>query len=115
MDQATEAPQQRQQQRLSTAAVLVLDQDAAQSTQPGTAEQVVDVLDGTEAVHQLDRELLDVTQRVVQAKSASAPEGCLARAVGLELERVRFKKEAKRRYRRACALSPNYKRKRRRD
>ena len=113
MEQATEAPQQRQQQRLSTAAVLVSEQYAAQSTQPRVAEQVVDVLDGTEAVHQLDREPLDVMQRVVQAKSAPAPEGCLARAVRLELERVRFEEEAKRHYRRACALSPNYKRKRR--
>ena len=89
VEQATEAPQQRQQQQLSTGALLVSEQGGVQSTQPRTAEQVVDVPDvaaqstqqrtaqqvvdvpdETEPVQQLDREPLDVT-----AKSG-AREGC---------------------------------------
>ena len=118
VEHATEAPQQQQQQ-LNTAAVREPD-DAAHGTKQRTAEQVVAVPDDeelqqTEPVQQrsveqavealsLDEEPLNVTQRV---PSKSAPEGSTARAVRLELERVRFEKEARRKYLRARALSPH--------
>ena len=85
------APQQSTHQKTMLARVL-------------SNEQVVDM-------PQLDREPLDVTQRVVQAKAV--PEGSISRAVRLGLEVVLFEEEAKRRYQRARDLSPNYKRKRR--
>ena len=49
------------------------------------------------------QQLSDAPEPVVQ----SPPEDRISRAVRLELERVRFEKEAKRRYRRARARSPN--------
>ena len=53
----------------------------------------------------LDGAPLDVTRRV--AAKAAPYEGNIARAVRLELERVRFEKEARRRYLRARARSPH--------
>ena len=113
VEQVTQAPQQ-QQPRLSTASVREPEHDAAQSTQQRTAEQVVNVPDDVElqqtapvqqriveqavGASNLDQEPLNVTQRV-QAKAA--PEGSISRAVRLELERVWFEKEARRRYFRA--------------
>ena len=101
--QATEAPQQRQQQQLSSATVCAPDHDAAQCVQQRTAEQVIDVpddagtsaqqrtveqvvevADATTAVNPLDQEPLDETQRVerpMRAKAAPVQEGSLARAV----------------------------------
>ena len=103
VEQATEAPQQRQQQQLSAAAVRTSEDDAAQCVQQRTAEQVIDVPDDagtsaqqrtveqvvevedeTTAVHPLDEEPLDETQRaerLVRAGGAPAREGTLARAV----------------------------------
>ena len=112
VEQATEAPQQRQPQQLSSATVGAPDRDTAQYVQQRTVEQVVDVpddagteapqrtvepvveaVDETTATNPLDREPLDETQRVersaVRAKAA-AREGSLSRAVRLELERVRY-------------------------
>ena len=42
--------------------------------------------------------------------TSGAPEDCISRAVRLELERIRFETQAKRRYWPARALFPNYKR-----
>ena len=82
---------------------MVSDQDdAAQSAESETAEQAGDAPAETEPAVQLDKEPLDETQPVVQ----SPPEDRISRAVRLELERIRFEKEAKRRYRRARARSP---------
>ena len=94
VEQATEAPQQRQQQQLSCATVCAPEHDATQCVQKRTAEQVIDVLDdaGTSAqqrtvetaVHRLDKEPLDETQRVVgpvRAKAAPAHGGSLSRTV----------------------------------
>ena len=129
VEQATEAPQQRQPQQLSSATVGAPDRDAAQYVQQRTVEQVVDVpddagteapqrtvepvveaVDETTATNPLDREPLDETQRVersaVRAKAA-AREGSLSRAVRLELERVRYEQAAQRRYKRARARSSN--------
>ena len=47
---------------------------------------------------------LDETQRVL---AKAAPEGSIARAVRLELERVWFEKEARRKFLRARAQSPH--------
>ena len=127
VEQATEAPQQRQPQQLSSATVGAPDRDTAQYVQQRTVEQVVDVpddagteapqrtvepvveaVDETTATNPLDREPLDETQRVersaVRAKAA-AREGSLSRAVRLELERVRYEQAAQRRYKRARARS----------
>ena len=74
----------RQQQQLSAAAVRASEDDAAQCVQQRTPEQVVEVEDETTAVHPLDEEPLDETQRVerlVRAGGAPAREGTLARAV----------------------------------
>ena len=95
VEQATEAPQQRQQHQLSSATVCAPDHDAAQCVQQRTAEQVIDVpddagtsaqqrtveqvvkvADETTAVNQLDQEPLDETHRVeMRAKAAPSPRG----------------------------------------
>ena len=62
-------------------------------------------IDEMEPATHLDRESLDETQPVVQPKAP--PENSISRAVRLELERIRFEKEAKYRCRRARALSPH--------
>ena len=130
VEQATEAPQQRQQQQLSSATVCAPDHDAAQCVQQRTAEQVIDgpedagtsaqqrtveqvvgLADETTAVNPLDQEPLDETQRVeMRAKAAPVQEGSHARAVRLELEQIQFEEEARRRYKRARARTPNAKR-----
>ena len=53
----------------------------------------------------LDEGPLNVTRRV--GAKAAPYEGSIARAVRLELERVRYEKEARRRYLRARARSPH--------
>ena len=94
VEQATEAPQQQQQQ-LSSATVCAPDHDAAKCVQQRTAEQVIDgpddagtsaqqrtveqvveVADETTAVNPLDQEPLDETHRVdMRAKAAPSPRG----------------------------------------
>ena len=68
----------------------------------GTVQQAGDEPAKEEPAVQLD-EALDETQIVVQ----SPREDRISRAVRLELERLWFEKEAKRRFRRARARSPN--------
>ena len=132
MEQATEAPQQRQQKQLSSATVCSPEHDAVQvfsnellnkvidvpgdagtGAQQRSVAHVVEVADGTTVVNLLDQEPLDETQRVerpVRTKAAPVQEGSLARAARLELERVRFEEEARRCYKRVEARSPNAKR-----
>ena len=62
------APPQQSQQFRTTA--------EPQSAQQRIAEQVIDVPNETESVEQADREPLDATQRVVQAKVALEGEWC---------------------------------------
>ena len=85
--QVTEAPQQQPPQRSTAESAVIVSESSSgpQRTRQRTAEQVI-----------------DVTQRV-QAKA----EGSIARAVRLELEGVRFEKEARRRFLRARAQSPH--------
>ena len=93
--------------------VIDVPDDAGTSAQQRTVEQVVEVDDETTAVHPLDEEPLDETQRaerLVRAGNAPAREGKLARAVRLELGRVWLQEEARRRYKHARARSPNAKR-----
>ena len=111
--QSTEAPQQQQQQSQQ----LCCDTDgapacdSAQRVQQRTVEQVIDVPTESEtaetepATFTLDRELLDVTQRVIRAKAAprTLAECSLSRAVRREFERVRYEQEAQRRCKRARA------------
>ena len=113
MEQVTEAPQQQPPQRSTDEAEpesAAGPSDLAQKTQQRIVEQVFDVPDeesqqlsergqrrSDEQVVDvnLDRALLAVTQRV---PAKATPEGSIARAVRLELERVRFEKEARRKF-----------------
>ena len=81
---------------------------------PRSVEQVVEVPDNEgplesapqpSAPSGLDEGPLNVTRRV--APKAAPYEGSIARAVRLELERVRIEEEARRRYLRARARSPH--------
>ena len=58
VEQATEAPQQRQQQQLNAAAVRTSEDDAAQCVQQRTAEQIIDVPDDAGTSAQQRNELL---------------------------------------------------------
>ena len=55
----------------------------------------------------LDEEPLDETQPVVLPVLQPPREDRLSRAIRLELERLQFEKEARRRFKRARAVSPN--------
>ena len=113
VEQGTEAPQQQPPQRSTDEAEpesAAGPSDLAQKTQQRIVEQVFDVPDeesqqlsergqrrSDEQVVDvnLDRAPLAVTQRV---PAKATPEGSIARAVRLELERVRFEKEARRKF-----------------
>ena len=94
--QVTKTPEQQQLSDAPEPAVQVVSNkdDAAQSAQPETAEQAGDAPVEAEPAVQMDKEPLDETQPVVQ----SPPEDRISRAVRLELERIQFEKEARRRY-----------------
>ena len=87
--------------------VIDVPDDAEEQAQPRTVEQIVSV--GTEATEAatttlLDKAELDVTQHVthlVQAKAAPKFECSLRHGKRLELERVRYQEQAKRRFKRA--------------
>ena len=95
--QMTKKPQQQQlSDALEPAVQVVDDQD------DGTVEHAGDQPKKNQQC-KLDEAPLDETQPVVQ----SPREDRISRAVRLELERLRFENEAKRRFRRARARSPN--------
>ena len=93
-------------QRTVEQVIDVLD-DAEEQAQQRTVEQIVSVAtETTEAATTtpLDKAELDVTQHVtqrVQAKAAPKFECSLRRGIRLELERVRYQEQAKRRFKRA--------------
>ena len=116
VERVTEAPPQQQQQHSSDVAAVNFPESAAgpsdgtQRLQQRTVEQVFDVQDEKprkepDQVQQrssepavdasLDEAPLKVTQRV---PAKAAPEGRIARAVRLELDRVRFEKEARQKF-----------------
>ena len=89
----------RQEQQLSVGQVVNFPDDAAQSAQHRTAEQVGNMPDETEPATQLDRESLDETQPVCNRRRPwrTAPlEQCDSK-----LDRIGFEEEAKSRHRHA--------------
>ena len=79
------------------------DEQVVDDQDDGTDEQAGDEPAKEEPAVQLDEAPLDETQPVVQ----SPREDRISRAVRPELERLRFEKEPRRRFRRARARSPN--------
>ena len=97
MTKTRTAAAQRRAGACCTSRQVVDDQD------DGTVEQAGDEPAQEEPAVQLDEAPLDKTQHEVQ----SPREDRISRAVRLELERLQFEKEAKRRLRRARVRSPN--------
>ena len=107
--ESTAQPQQQSQSLLVKLELLGPEHavDAPASENPAVAESSGEAGNVEQAgTVPLDKAPLDETQLVLPVLQPP-PEDRLSRAVRLELERLRFEKEARRRFKRARALSPN--------